>query len=242
MLAISLAAGCGSSARPGTAGGITVFAASSLKESFTELGHRFEAAHPGAHVTFNFGASSTLAQQILQGAPVDAFAAADTSTMQKVVDGKAAAAAPVVFAHNVLAIIVATGNPKTIATLADLARSDLVVVLAAPQVPAGAYAQQALAKAGVKVTPKSLEPDVKAVVSKVTTGEADAGIVYATDVTAAKGQADGVTIAAADNVVASYPIVVAKASTNSNLARTFVTFTTGADGRAVLAAYGFDRP
>jgi len=164
VLAVSLATGCGSSARPGATGSIIVFAASSLKESFTELGRRFEVVHPGSHVTFNFGASSTLAQQILQGAPVDAFAAADTSTMQKVVDGKAASSAPVVFAHNVLEIIVAKGNPKKIATVADLARSDLVVVLAAPQVPVGAYAQQALTKAGVAVTPKSLEPDVKAVV------------------------------------------------------------------------------
>ena len=155
-----------------------MFAASSLKDSFTTIGTQFEAAHPGVKVTFNFAGSGDLATQIGQGAPADVFASADESTMAKAVGNSGAVAQR--FASNQLAIIVAANNPKKIAGLADLARSDVALVIGAPEVPIGKYSAKALTKAGVTVAPKSLEQNVKAIVAKVTLGEADAGIVYVT--------------------------------------------------------------
>jgi molybdate transport system substrate-binding protein len=219
-------------------GSITVLAASSLTESFTEIGRRFQDIHPGVHVTFSFDASSTLVQQAIAGAPADVLATADTDTMQKAVDA-GTVSAPTVFAHNRLAIIVAKGNPKGIHSLADLSRPGLVVVLCAPDVPCGGFAAQSLAKAGTSVTPRSLEANVKGVVSKVTLGEADAGIVYVTDVTAAGGTAEGVTIPPEQNVVADYPIAILRSTANSAVATMFVAFVRSGEGTNVLAAAGF---
>ncbi len=250
--AMTLLAACGGSTPtastttgPGsspTTGEVTVFAAASLTEAFTQIGEDFEAANPGTTVTFNFASSSSLVTQIDQGAPADVFASADEANMEKLTDAGANGEAPVVFATNELAIIVAKGNPAKIASVQDLTDPDLVVVTAAPQVPVGAYAAQVFDRAGITVTPKSLETDVKAVVTKVTSGEADAGIVYRTDVEAAGDEAEGVAIPAELNVVARYPIVVTEAAPNPTAAKRFVAWVTGPEGQARLAAAGFAAP
>lgn len=234
-----VAGGCGSDVKTGA---ITVFAASSLTEAFTEIGSSFEAATPGARVRFDFAGSGDLVTQIGQGAPADVFASADDSNMKKLTDAGEAIGTPTVVARNTLEIITAAGNPKGIATLADLARPDLIVVLCAETVPCGKLAQQALAKASVAVTPKSLEDKVKGVVTKVTTGEADAGIVFATDVIAAGASAGGVEIPAAQNAVTDYPVTVTKAATNGAGAAAFITYLASPSGQAILAKYGFLAP
>ncbi|MGH9280146.1 MAG: molybdate ABC transporter substrate-binding protein, partial [Acidimicrobiales bacterium] len=195
----ALAAACGDDASAG--GSVTVLAAASLTEPFTSIGRRFEAANPGTKVTFSFDASSTLVQQVKAGAPADVLATADEATMKQATDA-AAVGAPAVFAHNRLAILVAAGNPKGVRGLSDLGRSDLIVVLCAPEVPCGRFGAQALDRAGVSARPRSLEPNGKGVVSKVTLGEADAGIVYVTDARAAGPKAAAVDIPVEQNVVA----------------------------------------
>lgn len=229
---------------PKAVGEITVLAAASLTESFKELQSAFQAANPDAKITFSFAASSALATQINQGAPADVFASADLANMEKVSGGSGAgtAATPVPFVTNKLQIIVGKGNPKAIASLADLAKPGVIYVTAADGVPIGGYAKQALAKAGVNVTPKSFEADVKAVVTKVTLGEADAGIVYATDVLAAGDKAQGITIPDAHNVIATYPVAVLKGAKNPNAAQAFVAFITSDAGQTILAKYGFTKP
>jgi len=212
-----------------------------LNAAFTAIGADFEKSHPGTMVRFSFAGSSSLAAQIQEGALGDVFASADQPNMQKLVQAGLTAESPMVFARNDLEIVVGKGNPKHIAFLADLARAGLVVVLCAPAVPCGHYAAQALQKAGVSVKPASQEADVKSVLSKVALGEADAGIVYVTDVKAAGHSVDGVAIAPELNVVAEYPIVILKDSQNRALARAFISYVrTG--GRETLARYGFTNP
>jgi molybdate transport system substrate-binding protein len=246
---IAVAVGVGSacdSAPPGSSppavkGTITVFAASSLNAAFMAIGADFQRSYPGTTVQFNFAGSSTLAAQLQQGAIGDVLASADQPNMQKVVDAGLTAESPVVFAHNELEIVVGSGNPKHLSTLSDLARPGLVVVLCLPSVPCGRYGAQALQKAGVTVKPASQETDVKAVLSKVALGEADAGIVYVTDVKAGGDEVAGIAIPAAFNVVADYPIAVLKDSPNRALANAFVGFIL-ADGRRALTRYGFTTP
>jgi len=221
--------------KPAGSGKLTVLAAASLSESFKEMGTAFEATHPGSKVTFSFDSSSALATQANNGAPADLFASADQANMKKVTDA-GNATGPKVFAHNKLAIIVAKGNPKKVKGLADF--SKLTFVLCAPEVPCGRYGTEALSKAGVKAQPKSLETNVKAVVTKVTTGAADAGIGYVTDAKAA-ASAEGIEIPDAQNVIAEYPLAVLKQSANANLAYAFLDFILGPAGQAVLAEYGF---
>jgi molybdate transport system substrate-binding protein len=221
-------------------GSITVFAASSLTAAFTTMAADFQKIHPGTMVKFTFAGSSTLVGQIQQGAIGDVIASADQPNLQKLIDAGLIAGSPSIFAHNRLQIVVGAGNPKHITGLADLSRSGLVVVLCAPGVPCGRYAAQALQKAGVSVTPASQEADVKAVVSKVALGEADAGIVYVTDVKAA-ARVQGVNIPPALNVVADYPVAVLKDSQNVPLATAFVLYLL-ADGQGTLARYGFTSP
>ena len=245
-VAAALCTSCGNSAPASSSasaltGTITVFAASSLTAAYTAIGKEFEQAHPGSMVKLSFAGSSTLVAQILQGAIGDVFASADQPNMQKAVDAGLTAGSPSIFAHNRLELVVATGNPKHIAGLSDLARSGLVVVLCAPAVPCGRYALQALQKAGVTVQPASQETDVKAVVSKVALGEADAGIVYVTDVKAAGAGVQGLEIPLSLNVVADYPVVILKDSQNAPLARAFVSYLLGA-GQPTLARYGFTGP
>ena len=229
------------SGSPALNGTITVFAASSLNAAYIAVGKEFEKSHPGTMVTFTFGGSSMLVSQVQQGAIGDVFASADQPNMQKLINAGLTAESPIVFARNDLEIVVGKGNPKHITSLADLARSGLVIVLCAPAVPCGRYAAQALQKAGVSAKPASQEADVKAVLSKVALGEADAGIVYVTDVKAAGTAVEGVAIPAALNVVAEYPIVILKDSQNRALARVFVSYVL-TDGRGILARYGFTNP
>jgi molybdate transport system substrate-binding protein len=223
-------------------GDITVFAAASLTESFKAIGAAFTKANPAATATFSFDASSALVQQITQGAPADLFASADTANMDKLTQAGLNGTPPVVFATNLLAIIVSKGNPKGITGVADLARPDLKVVICAAEVPCGKYANQIFTTAGVTVNPVSLEQNVKGVVTKVTTGEADAGIVYTTDVMAAGDKAEAVAIPANINVIAKYPIASVKTSTKTDVDAAFITFLTGPDGQAILAKYGFGKP
>ena len=223
-------------------GSLIVSAAASLQGAFTDIEVAFEKAHPRLNVTVNFGASSTLAQQIVDAAPVDVFASADEATMAKVVDEKLLNGAPTIFATNSLEIIVRKGNPSKISSLADLAKSGLIYITCAPEVPIGKYGAQVLQKADVKASPASLEPDVKGIVAKVTAGEADAGIVYATDISATNGSADGVVIPADVNVTAKYPIASISTSANSTAAQAWVAFVTGNEGQAILRGYGFGAP
>jgi len=221
---------------------ITVFAGSSLTDAFARAGDDFTRTNTRVRFTFNFGSSSTLATQIINGAPADVFASADDANMQKVVDAELTDGTPKAFADNRLQIAVAPGNPKKIAGLADLARSDVVLVLAAPTVPAGKYALDALAKAGVDTKPVSQEVDVRAVLNKVALGEADAGIVYVTDVRSAAGRVTGVEIPERHQVVARYPIAVVKDSRNAPLAHRFVDYLVSPAGQSVLAEFGFSKP
>src|SRR5438067_10046962 len=211
-------------------GSITVFAASSLTDAVSRIGADFERAHSGVMVHFTFAGSSTLAAQVEQGAIGDVFASADQTTMQKLVQAGLVSGVPSVFARNHLQIVVARGNPEHIGGLADLSRAGLVVVLCAPAVPCGRYAIQSLRAAGVTVTPASQEADVKAVVSKVALGEADAGIVYVTDVKAAGAAVQGIDIPARFNVTADYPMALLKDSQDAVLAGTFISYVL-ADGQ-----------
>lgn len=230
------AASTSSSATTPAVGNLTVLAAASLSESFKELGTAFEAKHPGSKVTFSFDSSSALAAQANNAAPADLFASADQANMKKVTDA-GNATGPNVFAHNKLAIIVAKGNPKKVKSLADFTR--ISFVLCAPEVPCGKYGVEALSKAAVKAQPKSLETNVKGVVTKITSGEADAGIGYVTDAKAAAASAEGIEIPDAQNVIAEYPMAVLKQSANANLAYAFLDYILGPEAQAVLAKYGF---
>ncbi|MEO7836480.1 MAG: molybdate ABC transporter substrate-binding protein [Acidimicrobiales bacterium] len=222
---------------------MTVFAAASLTEAFTELGAAFEADHPLVMVSFNFSASSALAQQVNDGGPADVFVSADEASMAEVTDA-GRASDPRVIARNRLAIIVERGNPKAIAGAADLAKRGTVLVLCAPEVPCGKLAAAVLKKAAVSVAPASLEENVKAVVSKVILGEADAGIVYATDVKAAGDMAEGVDVGIADDpaLEAIYPIAVTAQAGNRELARAWIDFLLSELGQTILGRYGFLAP
>lgn len=232
LLGAGTGTACGAADPPGT---LTVLAASSLTEAFDELGRTFEAGHPGAHVAFTFAASSTLARQVVEGSPGDVLATADEATMAVVVAAGRTAAGPVVFARNRLAVAVAPGNPERVAGLADLARPGLTVVLCAPEVPCGRAAARALERAGVGgVRPASLEENVKAVVSRVALGEADAGLVYATDV---RGPGiDAVAVPDSQNVSTAYPVATLR---DTAAARAWVDHLLSPGGQEVLARYGF---
>jgi molybdate transport system substrate-binding protein len=220
-------------------GNISVFAAASLTASFNALGTSFQAANPGVTVKFNYAGTPTLVTQIEQGGPADVFASADTTNMDKLTADGFTTGTSQVFARNKLEIVVAPGNPKSITGLADLAKPGVIYITEAPTVPAGKYALQALKMASVIVTPKSLETDVKSVVGKIELGEADAGIVYTTDVTAAGSKVTGVPIPDAHNVIATYPIVAVKTTTNAAAANAFIAYVLSAAGQAKLQSYGF---
>src|SRR2546421_2743559 len=239
LIAILLAACAGQRAPAApTASTLTVFAASSLTDAFTRIGADFQTAHPGTTVHLTFAGSSPLAAQLRRGAPGHVFASAAQAPMQRLADAGLVSGSPSIFARNRLQIVVAAGNPRHIGGLADLSRAGLIVLLCAPSVPCGRYASQALHAAGVAVTPASQEPDVKAVVSKVALGEADAGIVYVTDVKAAGAGVQGVTIPARFNVTADYPMAVLQDSRQAALARAFINYVL-AGGQQILARDGF---
>jgi molybdate transport system substrate-binding protein len=247
-LTLSLA-GCvggsgGSSAPPAPSSApeartLTVLAAASLTEAFTGLVQRFEGDHPGVDIRLNFAGSSDLAQQIVNGAAADVFAAASDATMKTVTDAGLTAEAPQIFAKNVLQIATVPGNPKGIATFADLAKPDLNVVVCAPQVPCGAAAEKIEKATGVTLTPVSEEADVKSTLGKVISGDADAGLVYVTDVSSAKGDVQGVSFPEADQAATNYPIAVLKDTPQAELAQQFVDLVTGEAGQNELQAAGF---
>ena len=232
------AVGCGASSGaqaggPGPSGAL-VLAAASLTDAFRAEGAAFAKEHPNETVTLSFAGSQSLVAQIKEGAPGDVFASADERSMAAV--SGSTVGKPTIFARNTLAIAVAPGNPKHIAGLADLARDDVTLVLAAPAVPAGNYAGKALAAAGVTVHPKSEEENVRAVLTKVELGEADAGIVYTSDIAAAGGKVDRVAIPAGVNQVARYPI--ARIS-DEVVGHDFVEFVLSDQGQQILQRYGF---
>jgi molybdate transport system substrate-binding protein len=216
-----------------------VLAASSLNKAFTALGRDFEAAHPGTQVKFEFAGSQDLAAQVRQGVPADVLATADTSTMDALGDR---VTDPRVFATNTLAVAVAPGNPRDITGIASLAAPGLKVVLAAPKVPAGKYAQEILTRAGVKLIPVSFQESAAGVLAIVSLGEADAGIVYASDVRGAAGKVDGVAIPAADNVTATYPVARLADADSRFVADQFVKYVLSDAGRQTLSSYGFGAP
>ncbi|MDR1266035.1 MAG: molybdate ABC transporter substrate-binding protein [Propionibacteriaceae bacterium] len=224
---------------------LLVLAAASLTESFTDLGRAFEAAHPGVSVSLSFDGSSTLVTQIQGGAPADVFASADQANMDKLV-ASGEAVAPITFAANSLVVAVPAANPAGVGALSDLADPNITTVVCAPEVPCGAAAQRVFAAASLTVSPASLEQNVKAVLTKVALGEADAGLVYATD--AAAAGADVAVVALPDDPAVAaaarttYPIVALQAAPQAELAQAFVDYILGPEGQAVLAGYGFLNP
>jgi len=247
LLLAGCGGGSGASAASPTSGDaaprtLTVLAAASLTETFNAMKTQFETDNPGVTVRISYGGSSDLASQIVNGAPADVFAAASDATMKTVTDKSLTAAPPVSFATNVLQIATQPGNPKGIATFADLAKPGLKVVVCAPPVPCGAAEQKVEKATGVTLTPVSQETDVKSVLGKVSSGNADAGLVYVTDVTAAKGQVQGVSFPEAQQAVTNYPIAVVKNAPQADLARKWVALVTGEFGQKTLQAAGFGAP
>jgi molybdate transport system substrate-binding protein len=246
---LAVIAGC-SSAGPATgpaavggplSGTVIVFAAASLTETFGAMARQFEAAHPGLRVQLNFGASSSLALQIEQGARADVFAAASTANMDQLLRA-GEVGNPSAFASNSMQVAVPASNPAGIGALADLARTGVKLALCQPQVPCGAAAVQVFRKAGMSVKPVTLEPDVKATLTKVRTGEVDAGLVYVSDVRSAGAKVRGIPIPAALNVGVEYPIAVVSKSPNAAGARAFSDYVRSAAGQQVLAGAGFGTP
>ncbi|WP_035749258.1 molybdate ABC transporter substrate-binding protein [Arthrobacter sp. 35W] len=236
------AAASTSASTPALSGTLTVFAAASLKATFTELAKEFEAQHPGTKIQLSFAGSSDLVTQITAGAPADVFASADTKNMAKLADASLLDGAAVNFASNRLTIAVPPSNPANIAGLSDLARDGVKVVVCAPQVPCGAAAVTAEKAAGVSITPVSEESSVTDVLGKVVSGEADAGLVYVTDVKGAAGKVTGIPFDAADKAVTTYPIATVAASKNKELAAAFTALVSGDAGRKVLSDAGFGAP
>ena len=248
LAAGAVLAGCGSSG-PQSVGGsggtgavsgtVVVFAAASLKPTFTELAKEFEAAHDGVKVVLSFGGSDSLAAQITQGAPVDVFASANTATMDTVVK-RSEATAPSNFAKNSLQIAVPPGNPKGVESLADVTRPGLKLALCATTVPCGSAAAKAFAAAGLDAHPVTLDQDVTSVLTKVELGEVDAGLVYRTDVKAASGKVGGVDFPEASSAINVYPIAQVTTGKNAQEGRAFVAFVLSSTGQSVLQDAGFE--
>lgn len=218
-------------------GDVTVFAAASLQGVFTTLGDRLTAEHPGLHVTFSFGSSGTLTQQLLAGAPADVYASADTATMAH---AASVVGTPTVFARNSLVVVVPKGNPGGVTGLADFARPALRIALCDPSAPCGAAARTVFAKAGITPAPDTLGQDVKATLAYVTSDEVDAALVYRTDAIAAGGAVQTIPVSQAASVVNDYPIAVVGGTRNPAAARAFVDEVRSPAGQQVLAAAGFD--
>jgi molybdate transport system substrate-binding protein len=226
---------------PAATGTITVFAASSLKETFTTLGKQFQTAHPGDTVKFSFGASSTLATQITDGAPADVFASAAPKNMTTVVSA-GDASNPQDFAKNTAEIAVPPSNPANVTSVNDLAKSSVKTALCQPKVPCGVVAAGVFKNAGITVKPVTLQPDVKSVLTQVELGNVDAGVVYVTDVMAAGSKVKGVTIPASENASTLYPIAALTHSKEPSIAKAFVAYVLSPTGEQVLKAAGFEQP
>jgi molybdate transport system substrate-binding protein len=227
------------SAAPAAPGTLTVFAAVSLKATFTQIGTIFQTENPGSTVTFNFAGSSDLVTQLTAGAPADVFASAAKNNMTKAAAADLLSGTPVNFASNILTIVTPPGNPAGITSFADLAKSGVDVVVCAPQVPCGAAAATVETNTGVTLTPVSEENSVTDVVGKITSGQADAGLVYVTDAKNAGDKVTQVDFPEAAAVVNVYPIATVTASAQPALATTFVDLVVGPEGQQVLAAAGF---
>jgi molybdate transport system substrate-binding protein len=245
LAAALLLAGCASTASGGGTSQdqtLTVLAASSLTESFQRLGRIFEKQHPGTSVRFSFDSSATLAEQVAQGAPADILATADSRTMQAVVEAGAVTGSPQQFATNTLVLVVPTDNPAQIGSFADLDRPGTSYVVCVESAPCGALAAQQLAAHHITNPPRSREVDVKAVLTKVVLGEADAGLVYATDARAAEDDVDAMPVPGADRHPNTYPIAAVSGSSHPQLAQEWLDLVRSEQGRRVLAAAGFGLP
>lgn len=237
-----LATGCGAAEEAGRPVTLHLFAAASLQEPFEELGEQFESEHEGVDVEFNFAGSSTLVEQIRQGAPADVFASANTSTMDTLVEAGLQGADPVDFAANTLMIAVPRGNPADVADLQSLTAEDLNLVVCAPEVPCGAATETVEEAAELEFAPVSEEQSVTDVLNKVTSGEADAGLVYVTDVRTAGDAVEGIEFSEAASAVNTYPITTVGDAANAELGQQFVDLVTGETGEEILAGHGFDAP
>ncbi|MFF8915651.1 molybdate ABC transporter substrate-binding protein [Streptomyces sp. NPDC015032] len=231
-----------SSSSPKLSGTVTVFAAASLKESFTTLGKEFEKQHPGTKVTFSFGGSDALAASITGGAPADVFAAASPKTMKIVTDAGDISGTPATFVRNQLEIATLPGNPDKISSLKDLTEPGLKVVLCDKQVPCGSAAQKALDASSLQLTPVSYEQDVKSALTKVELKEADAAVVYQTDVKAAGDRVEGVQFPESADAVNDYPIALLKDAPNAAASKAFIALVQSAEGQKVLTGAGFLKP
>ncbi|KQS66715.1 molybdate ABC transporter substrate-binding protein [Modestobacter sp. Leaf380] len=232
----------GTAAGGGLTGTLTVFAAASLTDVFTDLGDRLMADNPGLTVTFNFAGSSALATQVTQGAPADVFASANQTQMTVVTDAGLADGDPTVFAENVLAIAVPEGNPADVTGIADFGDADLTLAVCAPDVPCGAAAEQVFEAAGVTAQPDTLEEDVRAALTKVELGEVDAALVYASDVQSAAGRVEGIAFPEAEDAVNDYPIAQLSDAPNPEAARAFLDLVGSDAGQQALTDAGFRSP
>jgi molybdate transport system substrate-binding protein len=244
-LALTLLPACSppsqqASDQPG--GHLIVFAAASLKSTFTAIGDQFERDNPGSSVEFSFAGSSDLVTQLTQGAPADVFASADTRNMDKAAEAGLIDGAPTNFATNTLTIVTAPGNPKHITSFADLTKPGLTVVACAPAVPCGGATQKVEKATGGELSPVSEESSVTDVLGKVTAGQADAGLVYVTDAAGAGDKVTAVAFPEAANAVNTYPIAVLKQSKDAALAHKFVDLVSGEYGQKVLGKAGFAKP
>ena len=236
-------AGDGSAAGDGdVSGDITVFAAASLTDTFTELGEEFEAAHPGTTVTFSFAGSSALAQQILSGAPADVFASASPATMAQVTGEELTAGEPVVFVTNRLQIAVPAGNPAGVSGLEDLTNEDLTIALCAEEVPCGAASATVFEAAGLTPAPDTYEEDVRATLTKVRLDEVDVALVYQTDVLVAGDEVEGIDFAESAEAINDYPIAALLEAPNPEGGQGFIDFVLSDEGQEVLGAAGFGSP
>lgn len=237
---------CGDGAEPGASGDssseLTVLAAASLTETFTALAEAFEAAHPGVSVRLAFDSSATLAAQAVQGAPADVLATADAATMQDAVDGGVVPDGPTTFATNTMTLVVPADNPAGLVSFADLDGAEIDYVACVETAPCGAVAAALLAANEITADEASQETDVKAVLAKVTSDEADAGLVYVTDATAAGAAVQSLEIPGADGEVLDYPIGVLDQAADSDLAQEFVDLVLSAEGREILSSAGFGTP
>jgi molybdate transport system substrate-binding protein len=242
VMSCGLVSACGDDAGGAGDTTLTVFAAASLSKTFIQIGKKFESQHHGVDMELSFGGSSDLVSQIQQGAPADVFASADQANMDKLTGDGLQAGDPVDFASNTLEIVTLRGNPAGIESFADLGRDGVAVVVCAPEVPCGAAAVKAEQATAVTINPVSEEQSVTDVLAKVLSGEADAGLVYVTDVEAAGAAVEGVTFPESSDIVNTYPIVALKDSKNADLARDFIDLVTSDTGQSILEEAGFAKP
>ena len=235
-------AACSSSSESQQQTTLNVYAASSLATPFAYAGLAYEKEHPDVKVQFNLGASSDLARFVQEGAPADVFASADITNMNKVESQDLLDSQSFIFATTYLEIIVEKGNPLNISSLQDLTDPDLIFVTTNPEVPIGKYTTEVLEKAGIAIAPDSLESNVKGIMLKVASGEADAGIVYHSEVIASDGQVQGVKIPTEFNIVAEFPIGIIKNSANKKEAQRFIDYLLSPEGQSLLTQYGFQTP